>query len=236
MKTALSYLFLLISALSSQATTYTFNPNPVDLGDLDHHMAYTWQLNGLTLAGGNITSASLTFTNISNWDNNPNTLFIHLLDAALATPAHALINGAYPVILGTAAGSEVTAFTDAPTSQAPVTDINDDFAGARYLANPLVNGAATSNTFLTSYSGLNTTPIPTLTYNFTAAQLAVLQSYIMNGNNIALGLDPDCHYFNDRVTFTYSTPEAGGTAALLGLALLPLAAVRRKFCAVVTRG
>jgi hypothetical protein len=114
-------------------------------------MAYTWQLSGLTLAGGNITSASLTFTNISNWDNNPNTLFIHLLDTALATPTHTSINGAFPTILATGVGSEVTAFTDASTSQAPVTDINDDFAGARYLANPLVNGSATSNTFLTSY-------------------------------------------------------------------------------------
>jgi hypothetical protein len=230
-KTILSYLFLLISALSCQAVTYTFSPNPVDLGDLDHHMAYTWQLSGLTLAGGNITTASLTFKNISNWDNNPNTLFIHLLDAALATPTHTSINGAFPTILATGVGSEVTAFTDASTSQAPVTDINDDFAGARYLANPLVNGSATSNTFLTSYSNLTTTPIPTLTYTFTAAQLGILQGYILNGNDIAFGLDPDCHYFNDQVTFTYSTPDAGGTAALLGLALLPIVAARRKLCA-----
>jgi hypothetical protein len=232
MKSVLVSLFLFISALSSsQANTYTFNPTPIDLNDLDHHMAYTWEMSGLSLAGGSVTSASLTFTNISNWDNNPNTLFIHLLDAALATPTHTLSNGAYPVILGTAAGSEVTAFTDAATSQAPVTDINDDFAGTRYLANPLVNGATTANTFLTSYSNLTTTPIPTLTYNFTSAQLAVLQSYIANGNDIAFGLDPDCHYFNDRVTFTYSTPDAGGTAALLSLALLPIAVARRKFCA-----
>src|ERR1700731_1327762 len=119
MKTILSCLFLLITAFSSQATTYTFSPNPSNLNNLDHHMAYVWQLNGLTLAGGNITSASLTFTNISNWDNTPNTLFIHLLDTALATPTHTLSNGAYPVILGTGVGSEVTAFIDAPLNQAP---------------------------------------------------------------------------------------------------------------------
>jgi protein with PEP-CTERM/exosortase system signal len=230
MKSTFASILLLVSALTSQATTYTFNPNPVNLNDLDHHMAYTWQLSGLSL-GGNITSASLTFTNIYNWDNTANTLFIHLLDTALATPTHTLINGAYPTILGTGVGSEVTAFTDAPTIQAPVTDINDDFAGARYLANPLVNGSTTLNTFLTSYSGLTTTPIPALTYTFTAAQLGVLQSYIMNGSNIAFGIDPDCHYFNDKVTFTYSCPDAGGTAALLGFALLPIAAARRKFCA-----
>src|SRR3981189_1990527 len=103
MKIALAYIFLLVSTLNSQATTYTFSPNPVDLNDLDHHMAYTWQLSGLSLSG-NITSASLTFTNIYNWDNSANTLFIHLLDTALATPTHTLINGAYPTILGTGAG------------------------------------------------------------------------------------------------------------------------------------
>jgi hypothetical protein len=229
MKTTLLSLCLLMCALTSQATTYTFSPTPSDLNDLDHHSAYAWLLTGLSLGGGNITSASITFKNIANWDTNANSLFIHLLDAALTTPTHTLKNGAYPSILSSGSGSEVTTFFDAPTSQAPVTDINDDFAGTRYLANPLVAGATTANTLLTTYINLSMTA-STRTYTFTPAQLAALQAYILNGGNIAFGLDPDCHYFNDGITFTYSTPDGGTTVALLGLGLGVIALARRKFC------
>ena len=104
----------------------------------------------MDLAGKNITSATLTFRNISNWDTNPNMLFIHLLD--------------------TAKNAGVASFQDAPATQTPVTDINDDFAGQRYLNNPLVN-AGTANTFLTQHS-FTTTPT-NFVYTFTADQLQV---------------------------------------------------------------
>lgn len=45
-------------------TTLSFQPNPVDMNDLDHHIAYTWRLDNISLSGMAITSASLTFTNI----------------------------------------------------------------------------------------------------------------------------------------------------------------------------
>ena len=45
--------------------------------NLDHHDAYTWRIDGVNLGGQTITGATLTFTNISNWDTNPNMLFIH---------------------------------------------------------------------------------------------------------------------------------------------------------------
>jgi hypothetical protein len=34
--------------------------------NLDHHDAYTWKIGGVNLAGKSITSATLTFRNISN--------------------------------------------------------------------------------------------------------------------------------------------------------------------------
>jgi hypothetical protein len=232
MKTTLLSLCLLICAFTSQvnANTYTFSPTPANLNDLDHHSAYAWLLTGLSLGGGSLTSASITFSNIRNWDNTANKLFIHLLDAALATPTHTLINGVYPSILSSGGGSEVTTFIDAPLSQAPVTDINDDFAGSRYLTNPLVAGATTANCLLTTLTNLSMTAT-TITYTFTPAQLAILQAYILNGGNIAFGLDPDCHYFNNGISFKYSTPEGGTTAALLGLSLGALALARRKLYA-----
>jgi hypothetical protein len=168
--------------------------------DLDHHSAYTWRIDGVNLNGKTITGATITIHNISNWDKNPNMLFIHLLD--------------------TARRAGVNSFQDAPLSQSPVTDINDNFAGTRYLNNPLV-APGTGNTFLTQQSF--TTTAKDFVYTFTADQLKVLSAYFLNGGDIAFGLDPDCHFWNDGIVFTINTaanpvPEPT-TLALLGTGL-----------------
>ncbi len=80
--------------------------------DLDHHEAYTWRIDNVNLSGKTITGATLTFTNISNWDSNPNMLFIHLLDSAK--------------------NAGVASFQDAPANEVPVTSIFDNFAGTLY--------------------------------------------------------------------------------------------------------
>ncbi len=43
------------------------------------------------------------------------------------------------------------------------------------------------------------------TYTFTASQVNTLINYINNGADVALAMDPDCHFFNDGVTFTLQT-------------------------------
>ena len=56
------------------------------------------------------------------------------------------------------------------------------------------------------------------TYTFTAGQLAALSSYIGPSSDpdrdITLAFDPDCHFFNDGVSFTLVTGSVSGGAAV----------------------
>ena len=207
MKTFVSLALLALAISTSDATPITYTPSPADLNNLDHHFAYTWRIDNINLAGATISGASLTFINIRNWDANPNILFIHLFD--------------------TAKYSGVRSFMDATGAPVPANQMADDFASPLLASNPLI-ASGTKNTFLTSVS-FTMTPT-TFTYNFTAAQLLALQSYIANGHNIAFGLDPDCHFFNDGIRFKIVTkvPDTGSTAILLGLAMVVLAWAQRK--------
>jgi hypothetical protein len=209
---SLAALLVLCASQSAQADTLTFTPNPVDLNDLDHHMVYTWKVSGVNIQQGQqITGARISIKNIANWDQNPNRLFIHLLDTAKL--------------------SGVRSFVDDPTGSTPVTDIRDDFVDTRYHNRSdwlVANG--TADTFLTDRSFTMT---PTnFVYNFNAAQLQALFTYISNGGNFALGFDPDCHFFNDGITFEIFTGPASvpepATLALLGTGLAGLYARRRR--------
>ncbi len=163
------------------------------MNDLDHHLAYTWRIDNISLTGMAITSASLTFTNISNWDTNPNVLHMHLLDTAI--------------------NPGVASFVDDPTNSVPVVDLTDDFISTRYHNDSkwLVK-AGTGDTFLADKSF--TTTSVNYTYTLTGTQLQTLASYIANNGDIAIGLDPDCHFFNDGVKFSMTLTPVPEMAAL----------------------
>ena len=63
-----------------ECTVHKFLPCPADLYDLEHQRYYTWGINWGIPEGEEITEAKLVFYDIRNWDNNPNDLWVHLLD------------------------------------------------------------------------------------------------------------------------------------------------------------
>jgi hypothetical protein len=188
-------------ATSAQATvtTLSFQPNPVDMNDLDHHLVYTWRIDNISLSGLAVTGATFSITNISNWDTNPNVLHLHLLDSAIKPG--------------------IGSFVDDPTGGVPVTDLTDDFVSTRFHNDPnwLVN-AGTADTFLANPT-FTTTGV-NYTLNLSASQLQTLSAYIANGNDLAFGIDPDCHFFNDGIKFAMTltpVPEMDALYPIVGL-------------------
>jgi hypothetical protein len=188
-----AFVFLGLSQSRAALAPLTFQPNPADLGDLDHHLVYSWRIDNINLSNVSITSASITFKNISNWDSNPNMLFCWLMD--------------------TATHSGVATIQDVDASQAPVTDISDAFLSANSL---VLSSTAKIKLFQQSF----TTTGQDFTYNLNAQQLAALSSYIANGHDIAFGFDPDCHFFNDGITFTLNVAPIPEAASLIPVACL----------------
>ncbi|HJR06774.1 MAG TPA: PEP-CTERM sorting domain-containing protein [Pyrinomonadaceae bacterium] len=195
------------------------NPGGPNQFDLDHHRAYTWQINNVVVpAGQTITGATLTFNSITNWDTTANTLFVRMFDSAntftsASGTRTATVNG-------------VTSIQDVDASQSPVTSISDYFASS----NVLVNNTGTVIGQFTDTNGVATTQNVVFTFNQT--QLAALISYLNSGNNVAFGFDPDCHFWNNGITLKiYTSPAAvpePATMTLLGTGLAGLYYRRRR--------
>jgi hypothetical protein len=75
-------LALVLLAGTAAAATITLRPAPSPgLRSLDHYWAYEWEVTGFQVpVGEEITLATLTFSDIYNWQDEPFNLHTHLLD------------------------------------------------------------------------------------------------------------------------------------------------------------
>ena len=70
----------------SSSSPYIFQPNPVNLYDLDHYKYYTWGIDWPIPNGEKIVGATLFFDNIRNHNTSDNDLWVHLLDSVTPAP------------------------------------------------------------------------------------------------------------------------------------------------------
>jgi len=74
-------------------------------------------------------------------------------------------------------------------------------------------------------------PKDTITFTFNEPALAAFRSYVADGK-FGLGIDPDCHYYNDRVRLSIATSNTAipepATMVLVGLGLAGVGIIRRK--------
>jgi hypothetical protein len=195
--------------------TYTVNAPADMLGNdaLVGTYAYLWDVGSLTLAAGDvITGAQISFTGVEETaSGSGNDISV---DMGIIKNGMAGLTGSTPV-----AGKD-SVYTD------------NDALGDAFTNNITTGIAVRLGTQL--FPKLNV--FTNFSYTFTTTELNALTNYITG--LWGFEIDPDCHFTVSNICFTYTVaptnkvlkaPDAPATAGLLGLAVLALFIVRRRF-------
>jgi hypothetical protein len=140
----------------ASAETFTYTPDPEDLGDLNHSKYFTWGIDVSELAGRQIIEVTLVLEYITNHNSGQNVLYMHLMDDAT---------------LG------VSSFGDNQS------DFVDELAGE----GPLIDAWVDNN---------GSSIRDTLEYDMSTLGLLDSARVFAEDDVLAVGFDPDCHYYN----------------------------------------
>jgi hypothetical protein len=198
------------ACVNAAVITHTpIQPNPADVYDLVHENYYIWKVNLSIPADQTLISASLFIHNINDWQIEAgDELYMSLLDKSEMDKA---VNDKN---MTKAAGSDIYVGTDNGTVGDALNGYDQVFAVYE-----------DKNEYQDKYHRwIN--PSENFTYNFGAAEIVSLNSYVITNNGVfGIGLDPDCHYYNSGFEFRYETnltiPEPA-TLCLLGLGAFAL--------------
>ncbi len=117
-------------------------------------------------------------------------------------------NVLHPLLLDTTRFSGVGPLVEHPKSGSSETDLAGDLINLRYHADP--NWLVANRTMIAT----------TYTPNFTRIESSAFSDYVAHGDDLALGLNRDCHYFTDGLVFSMNltaVPEVASLTPILGL-------------------
>jgi hypothetical protein len=246
----------IVAPLAGYAGNYTFT-DTTDFNSLAHGTSYTWGLSGSMYtsllsdvsSGQTITSATLTMTNIYDWQVEPDdVLYVNIL-GGLKAGASSYAWSSPSSSPDTSYGADPFVYSSIGGSDYALTKANMTFSDA--AANSLLqygqggsyyNVVGSPGTWTDPRTGTNGTAETmngfNLTVTFSTQNLTLLKSLLTADTNgstnpdVGLGFGPDCHYYDSGVTLTVTTaasvPDSGSTLTLLGVSLLGLACLRRR--------
>ena len=205
-------ILLAIICLAITANAAVIQPSPADAYDLDHANYYIWQVN-LSLAEEQIlTSVSIHFNNINDWQiESGDKLYISLMNE------NELNNAVQDKNMTKASGSDLYKGTD-----------NQAVGNALDGYGQVLAVYEDNNEYWSYWNHQWINPAEDFTYNFSASEINLLNSYISNGGVFGIGLDPDCRYYNDGITLCYETDTIPEPATIAMLSIGSLILIRRK--------